>query len=389
MIKSAYNDTFVYNLAVIKEAKRWCRHHFIEQDQFNIIADVYKTPLYHPNFMIRLLLFLSTLLALAGASGLFFLFVADVNERSIFSACIFYGIISFVFLEIVFLKNNHYKSGVTEALLYHASGYTIAGIAGLADFDNVHLTVVVCVIVFSFSAYRYQDLVITIAALLSFAVLLFYECYSLGGIFQQVIPFIFIVVFMLVYAGCKKLTAMSRAKFWRNNLLIIEAGSLLFIYLGGNYLVVRELSVSMMNLYLEPGDDIPFAYVFYGLTVLIPVLFLYWGIRNKDIVILRVSLIVLAFSVFTFKYYFSLGHPEITLTTAGAVLILVAVALLNYLKVMRHGFTRENLLSEKWASVNAEAFIISQTMGGNKVDIPAGDTGGGGHFGGGGDSTTF
>lgn len=388
-MKSAYNETYVYNLAVIKETKRWYKHHFIEERQFDAIAHAYKTPLYHPNFIIRLLLFVATLLALSGVSGLFFLFVADSNEHAILGACIVYGVISFVFLEVVFLKNNHYKSGVTEALLYHACGYTIAGIAGLADFDNMHLLLVTCVLVFSFAGYRYLDLVTTVAAILSFAGLLFYECYRLGGIFQQLIPFVFIVVFAFVYLVLRKLVTKPRVKLWRNNLLIIEAGSLLFIYLGGNYLVVRESSVSMMNLYLEPGDDIPFAYVFYILTVLIPVSFLYWGIRNRNIVILRVSLIVLAFSVFTFKYYFSLGHPEITLTTAGAVLIFIALALLNYLKIIRHGFTRENLLSEKWANVNAEAFIISQTMGGNKVEIPAGDTSGGGGFGGGGDTTAF
>ena len=388
-MKSAYNETFVYNLAVVKETKRWFKHHLIEQNQFNAIAGAYTTPLYHPNFIIRVLLFVATLLALAGVSGLFFLFVADANEHSILTACIIYGIISFVFLEVALLKNNHYKSGVTEALLYHACGYTLGGIAGIAGFDNVHVILISCFLVFSFAAYRYLDLVTTVAALLSFAALLFFECYSLGGIFQQLIPFVFILVFMVVYITVKKFAATPRAKLWRNNLLIIEGGSLLFIYLGGNYLVVRELSTGMMNLYLEPGDDIPFASVFYVLTLLIPLSFLYWGIRNKDIVILRVSLIVLAFSVFTFKYYFSLGHPEITLTSAGAVLIFIAVALLNYLKIMRHGFTRENLLSEKWANTNVEAFIISQTMGGNKADIPVSDTGGGGHFGGGGDTTTF
>lgn len=88
-MKSAYNESFVYNLAVIKEAKRWADHHFINHQQFDVIADAYKTPLYHPNVIIRLLLFVATLLALAGVSGLFFLFVAGVNEHAILSACIF------------------------------------------------------------------------------------------------------------------------------------------------------------------------------------------------------------------------------------------------------------------------------------------------------------
>jgi hypothetical protein len=75
------------------------------------------------------------------------------------------------------------------------------------------------------------------------------------------------------------------------------------------------------------------------------VIYLYVAIKHKDLVLLRVSLTVIALSVFTFKYYFSLGHPEITLTIAGIVLLLVSIALLNYLKVVRNGYTRENLLS--------------------------------------------
>ena len=104
---------------------------------------------------------------------------------------------------------------------------------------------------------------------------------------------------------------------------------------------------------------------------------------------LRVSLFVLAFSVFTFKYYYSLGHPEISLTIAGVFLLGVTILLLNYLKIMRGGFTRENILSDKWGSVNAEAFIISQTMGGNVVNADVKDMPGGGGFGGGGASTDF
>jgi uncharacterized membrane protein YgcG len=145
-----------------------------------------------------------------------------------------------------------------------------------------------------------------------------------------------------------------------------------------------------MNLSLADGEDIPYAFIFYMLTVIIPVGYLFFGIRNKDIVLLRVSLIAVAFSVFTFKYYFSLGHPEITLTLAGAILLGVSLLLLNYLKVIRYGFTRENHLPEKWQSMNVEAIIVSQTLGGNQPSTDAvSETGGGGEFGGGGASSDF
>jgi uncharacterized membrane protein YgcG len=97
---------------------------------------------------------------------------------------------------------------------------------------------------------------------------------------------------------------------------------------------------------------------------------------------------VVAFSVFTFKYYYGFNHPEITLTIAGIILLGISLALLNYLKTMKAGYTRENLLSEKWSSMNAEAFIISQTMGGNQIKSGSYE-GGGGSFGGGGASGNF
>jgi hypothetical protein len=332
------------------------------------------------------LLFVATLFALSGVTGILSLMALGVDEGDTFLSicCIFFGISSFFFLEKVFIESNHhYKSGVNEALIYHSCCFTIGGIMGVSDFD-AHVGLFACFIILTFAAIRYLDLVCTIAATLSFAGVLFYEFYNIGGIFQQIIPFVFLIFFTPLYFFVKRLKRKSELKFWSNNLLIVEGLSLLFIYVAGNYLVVRELSVEMMDLNLEEGADIPFAFIFYALTVLIPLAYLYFGIKNKDIVLIRVSLIVIAFSVFTFKYYYSLGHPEITLTVAGLILLAISILLLNYLKTSKHGFTRENLLTEKWASMNAEAFIISQTMGGNQVTVKEEFKGGGGGFGGGG-----
>jgi uncharacterized membrane protein YgcG len=384
-MKFVYNETGLYNLAVLKESKRWMKQQLIGTEQFQKISESHSSNFFHPNFIIRILLFVATLFALSGITGLFAITVLDSSERIIGPACTIYGIVSFIFLEKVFIKKNHYKSGVTEALLYHACAFTIAGIATLAEF-NEHTWFIVSLLVLTFAAIRYLDLVCTLLAVLAFAGFLFYECYNLGGVFQQIIPFVFIIAFTPLYFVSKSSKKNDAYKFWFNNLLLVESLSLLFIYAAGNYLVVRELSVEFMGLYVEDGNDIPFALIFYALTVLIPVGYLFFGIRNKDIVLLRVSLIVLAFSVFTFKFYFSLGHPEITFTIAGVAILSISILLLNYLKKPRNGFTRENILSEKWANMNAEAFIISQTMGGNKVTNTDQFAGGGGSFGGGGSS---
>ena len=388
-MNSAYNESRVYNLEVIKQSKRWYKHGFIEKPQLESILATYTAPFYHPNFLIRLLLFVATLIALSGVTGFFTLLVVDIGKEAISIACIVYGMISFFLLEKMFIGNNHYKSGITEAILYHSCGFVIGGLAGISNFNNMHVILWACLIVFSFSAIRYLDLLCTVVATGSFAGILFFEFYNIGGIFQQIIPFVFIAGFAPIYFLVKKLKQRIDLRLWRNNLLIAESISLLLIYAAGNYMVVRELSVSMMNLEIPEGGDIPFAFIFYALTVFIPLAYLYFGITNKDIVLLRVSLIVLAFSAFTFKYYFSLGHPEITLTLAGIALIGTAIALMRFLKTMRNGFTRENILSERWGSMNVEAFVISQTMGGNQTNVEHSDMPGGGTSGGGGASSDF
>jgi uncharacterized membrane protein YgcG len=229
-----------------------------------------------------------------------------------------------------------------------------------------------------------------LAALICFGGLIFYELALAGEIYKQMIPFVFIAVFTPIYFACRKLKTLSGCSIWINNLTVVEAFSLIVVYAAGNYLVVRELSVSMMNLDLSQGDDIPFAFLFYAFTVLIPIAYLYFGIKEKNVVLLRVSLLALAFSVFTFKYYYGFGHPEISLTVAGALLTSIALILLNYLKTMRNGFTRENLLTEKWGSANIQAILVSQTMGGNQVVAADPEfKGGGGEFGGGGASGDF
>ncbi len=394
MMNCAYNTTWLYNLSVVKESKRWLNHNIITDAQSATIRGTYLSSLYHPNFIIRILLFIATLLAIAGVTGLLTLTIIGADEKAIAIGAMFYGLFSFFVLENVFLKkSHHYKSGVTEAMLYHAMAFTLGGFIYLFNPDqaesNTHFVLFACLIVSVFAAIRYLDLLSTIAAIIALSSVLFYELYKTDGILRQIIPFAFIVVFTPIYFLAKRFKDKKNLWVWRNNFLMVEAISLLLIYIGGNYLVVRELSVEMMSLEIAEGEDIPFAMIFYILTVVIPASYLYFGIKNKDVVLIRVSLLLVAFSVFTFKYYFSLGHPEITLTMAGVIVLGITLFIMNYLKVIRNGFTRENVLSGKWADMNLEAFIVSQKLGGNQVNIPDQSGPGGGSFGGGGSSDSF
>jgi len=390
MITSAYNQNEIYNLKVIKLAKRWLKHGMIETRQFQSIEDIYKTPLFHPNLAIRLLLFIATVIVIVGVSGLVFLMFSDSGESVISIVAIVFGVGAFAVLEKVFIDNRHYKSGVNESIIYIASGFIIVGVGILTNFESMFLIQLVAMGVFAFAAIRYLDWMVSLGFVVMLSWTIFFQCDEAGELLKSVIPFVFIVTFSSLLFIIRKLKKRRDLVLWNDNMLILEACCLLLVYAGGNYLVVREVSISFMNMELLDGQDIPYAFLFYSLTIVLPILYTGFGIMRKDIVWIRLGLVTMAFTIYTFKHYFLPGNSEVFLVVMGMLSSALAVIGMRYLKDGIMGLTSENIFSAEWANLNVEAFIISQTTGGNqpeKAEISG--TGGGGSTGGGGASSSF
>jgi uncharacterized membrane protein YgcG len=381
-MSSAYDPEQVHRLTVLRECRQWMEHHFIRKEQFERIKEAYQSILYHPNLLIRLVLFVATTLGLAGVGGLFILLVDDAGKDALQIFFVLYGIGSFFALEKLLIKRNHYKSGVTEAVMFQACGFMLAAVV-----DESELTFrVLATLVFAFAAFRYLDWISTLLSVGFFAAGLFSVLMKFGTVGQSIIPFAFMIIFGLLALMMPVMKRRPGTYPWGNNLWIIEASALLLVYLSGNYYVVRELSIEVNGMPLPSGENIPFAYLFYFFTAAVPVIYVTIGIIRHNNTLIRVGALCALLSVLTFKYYFSIAPPEITLTVAGAVVIIVAAMLLHYLRVMRNGITRENVLGEKWAGASVEGFLVSQTMGGNEAKPDTSFHGGGGSFGGGGAS---
>src|SRR5688572_11145842 len=131
-MRSAYNETWLRNLNMVKDAKQWSKQEIISREQFESIQSAYPSGFYHPNIIIRILIFIASLIALAGITGLLALMFLDGGEAMMWPLSIIYGLVSFFVLDRFFIASkNHYKSGVTEALLYHAILYTVIGVVGI------------------------------------------------------------------------------------------------------------------------------------------------------------------------------------------------------------------------------------------------------------------
>ena len=128
------------------------------------------------------------------------------------------------------------------------------------------------------------------------------------------------------------------------------------------------------------SPQIPFASVFYSSTLLIPVLYIFFGLKTKNRILLLVGLFAFAFSVFTYRYYFGFLTISQGLVIAGILMISSAIFCINFLKESKFGLTDEPDENRKLA--NLEAVLASQYLGQapeeSHLEFGGGDFGGGG-----------
>lgn len=378
----AYNIAELEKKKVLLEAEDLYKSKLLSDEQWHKIRKEYASKLYTPSIFMRVLFFIVSLIGMMTVIGPIGAIFNDMRESGYRILSFILGILLLVIIEKPLIKDkNHFNSGIIEAGIYSGLSFIAFSVLG-SDPPNLIFCAIVGYLLASFAAIRYLNLLALVLAIGFFGWILFQTITALGSIVEAFMPFIFMITFATIYWHSKKLQEKLTNVIFDDQFVILKSIALLVFYLASNYFVVRELSISLMGLQLSASDDIPFAILFYLLTALVPIGYVYWGIKQKSILFIRIGLLTLALSVLTFKYYFSLGAPMLTVTICGAVLIVIALVLFNYLKQIRSGFTREILLNDKGNSSDLTAIIASQTLGGNKMNDPDDVIFKGGSFGG-------
>lgn len=366
----AYNSHILFNTFVQNKVKTLFTEGLIDAQQYSTIIKAHPVTFYSPNVFVKIGLFLFTNFVIYAGLGLFSLiflsnFHTNGNGIGIFISLLF-AIACFAVLEVLIKQNKIYHSGVDEALLY--SGLLYMGsflffVFGKNVGHDLLLLYVLFLPILAFAAIRYGDRLVALAFIFCVYAVFFLSLIRLGELAKLMMPFALGAFSAGIYVMAKTNLRKDKFIYWKQCLVLIESCALLVLYLACNYLVIRESSIGFFDMHLAGGEDIPMAYLFYGLTVLVPIIYIYLGLKLKDKTLLWVGLLVIAFSVFTFKYYFSLGHPEITLTSAGIILIAIAYFSIKYLKTPKHGLTfKEELDEDSFLKTNAEALATVQAF---------------------------
>lgn len=380
----AYNTTGLDNMVLQEETAVALKKKAIGQEEYTQIISRYPTGCYTPNIFIRIGLFVLTVIIALFSLGLLALMTGVDSSGGIAALFIFGGIAAGAALEFIIHRQDHFRSGVDDALLWMTMTFTTTGIALAIDTNSA---AAVCRIVFLLTlagALRYVDRGMALTAFASLLGIVFYVGMEWGGFGRTILPFLIMAVSIACYILCKTLSAKERHRHHRSGLTVVVAATLLSFYAAGNYFVVQQFSINLLD--HSAAIPLPLGVLFWILTVAVPLLYIVRGLQKKDVIFLWTGLALVTAAVFTIRYYHSILPLEWALVAGGAILILLSYALIKYLRTPRYGFTAEedddnhgvlNLTIE--SLVIAETFHAQgQSTAPNDFQFGGGSGGGGG-----------
>jgi hypothetical protein len=383
----AYNKTWLANLRLQKQLETDFENGSISHDEFKAIKEKYPVGFYTPGILARVGLFILTCIVMIFAGGILALMAGNAISNAGFP--IFLGILSYAGLEFMVNANNHYRSGVDDALLFISWCCIFLGLGMLLYNQPNHIILSGSMFLLSlFFAIRFADMLMSAVSGAFFIAFIFFSWDQLPvGLLTT--PLVIIPVAVAMYWLCR--TSISKIQLinYENCLLVLQIVSLVVLYAAGNYHVVRSIYEEFAG--ASASVNLPGGPAFWAWTMLVPFVYVGFGLKKKDAVLLRVGLILIAAAVITFKTYYHILPVDITLTIAGAMILAIAYGVMQYLKTPKHGFTyAEPDKKHAMDHLKVESLIIAETFA--TAPAPPANDGvkfGGGDFGGGGSSDTF
>lgn len=384
----AYNPKWLKNLFILQQAGEAFSQNCLVKDELDNIKSKYPALFYSPNFFIRMGMFILTTVILLFSFGIFLLFFLDSVDNIIGGLAIVFGFISYAILEYFITAKKHFQSGADDALLWVAASSIFGGISYLLNAGAIAN----CVIIFIISVYcslRFADRLMSILSYVSLLGIFYFTLTKAGSSSSAIVPFVMMAISAVIYVIAKKIKSSDISWTYKDCLQIVSICALLSFYFSGNYFVVFIVKEIANEAGPVQNVALPFGWIFWIFTFVIPFIYIIRGIQKKDIILIRVGILLVAVILLTVHYFFTLLSAEVLMGAAGIVLILLSFGLTRYLKTTKHGFINKEEISEDMdGKSQIESLIQAQTLS-PQLGISETRGFGGGDFGGGGASSGF
>lgn len=373
---TAYNHTDLKNLFIRQQADEAVEEQYISAEIKEEIFSKHPVTLYSPNVAVKIGLGVLTafiILATLGLCALLF------NVKSFDTFLLFMGTACYVVLEVMTSQNKHYNSGVDNVLMFAVVILISSGLS--IDLHHSEETVL-SLVVFMLSAWfaiRFADSLAGIVAPIALLSFVFNFYVSLGEFTISTFPFMLIILSGAFNFLANKKSNSIHYSIYQPVWKAASVTALIALYLCGNYYVVAELTDT--SYLVTRNSALHLWWFFWSYTMLVPVVYLWRGIRRRDVIMLRVSILLIAASVLTFRYYHEIISSEAAMLLAGSLLLMISYALMKLLKTNRYGFVFDDGKNRKNKHANLEAFVIGEAFGSKHQAVDE-TRFGGGSFGG-------
>jgi hypothetical protein len=387
-----YNEMSLHNLEVQEQSEKVHDAGFLTELELKNIKEEFPTGFYTSNLIIRIGLFILTFVGASCAGSVLSLIFSPTKIIEHAGWPMILGFCSCAVLEVLTKSNRLFRAGIDDALIWLSATLLLGGmIWAISDhLDNLLISFFILVLSGYFTL-RFTDTVMSVVCCLSFFATVFFAWSKVGAIGEATMPFVFMLVSAFTSYFLTLIYKEPTAVHYRRCLLYTQAVSLLMLYASGNYYVIQKLSNELHHLPQDQNDPLPFGWFFWIWTMLLPLIYIGWGLKKKSLMMLRIGLILVAAAAYTFRNYHPLMPLEYALVIVGAIILLAVFWVIRYLKIPKAGFTYAQRSSRHWANnVNLESLVVSGVASGT-TSVPDHHASrfGGGSFGGGGSSADF
>lgn len=383
-----FNKQLLENTFLLEEAKRLNNDGFVSKEQLGNIKMQLPILKSSNNILIRIGFYILGCFLFSSMIGVFALFTINFNSSHFGGMAFIYTLLGIVASEFLAKQQNQFGYGLDDAFILGFQGFFCATL-GLT-FESPMAAFLALGFIGFVACVRYVHTLSILLSLIGITGAICYAVLELKVVNSAFLPFILLILAVLLYTVYAKVSKDKKLYYYKNPILVLQGFSLLLGYFSMNYLVVRELSVALLGVTIAEGQDIPFAFLFYGFTFLIPISYIVSSLYSKDKLMLIIGFLTFGFSIYTIRFYYHILPIEVALLLGGTLLFVVAYLAIRKLKDKETGITFKPARgAETDILTNLEALVVATQVDLKPMESQSKMPFGGGGFSGGGAGESF
>lgn len=353
---SAYRETQMYNMLVRQNADEAFDEGILSMDSYKKINASHSCNFYSPNLFVAIGIGLLTVVTTIMIAFLIILLSSISSTSGFIGLCTLMAVLCYAILEFLVNSRHHYNSGADNVILLLVTIFIGAMFFMIGDEPAWLYFSLTLFLISGWLWYRFVDSLMAIfcvGSFLFFSAALFDKT---GAFAQNTMPIFIMIITASLYFLFRFKIPVEQNQYYKS-CKVVKVFLLITFYLSGNIFIIEEVIREIYGRLIP----VPFHSLWWLTTFLIPLTYLVGGFLKRDLLILRTGLFLLAASIFTYKFYFTILPIEWEMLLGGTILLLTAYLLFKYFKDGKNGFTSEKFSSEPGIE-SLKALIVTETL---------------------------